>query len=289
MLLQSMIPDRFRVAVFSALACFAFASNSILCRLALREDTIDAGSFTVVRLISGAAALWLILILSGYRKKQEYSGSWLSAWMLFLYAIAFSFAYIGLHAGTGALILFGAVQITMISTGIIKGERPHPMQYMGLLLAFGGLAYLVFPGFTSPPLLSSSLMTVAGFAWGIYSIRGRGNKHPVAVTTDNFIRTIPFALITGLIFLSQVHITPSGFLWATISGAVTSGVGYIIWYAALRGLTATRAAIIQLSVPVIAAFGGIIVLSESITLRLILSAALTLSGVAIAVISKQRR
>lgn len=277
-----------KIAILSMLALIAFASNSIICRLALRDDVIDASSFSVIRLLSGAAALWVILYFSGYRKKPEYNGSWTSAIMLFLYAFAFSFAYIELDAGIGALILFGVVQVTMLLTGIVKGERPHPMQYIGLILAIGGLFYLVSPGLGSPPVISSGLMAIAGIGWGVYSLRGRGNNHPMAVTTDNFIRTIPFAVLAGLVFLPQVHITSPGFIWAVISGAITSGIGYIIWYSALRGLTRTRAAIIQLSVPVIAAFGGVILLSEDITLRLILSGLLTLGGVALAIINREK-
>ena len=280
------VPDRFRIGIFSFFALIAFASNSIICRLALRGETIDAGSFTVFRLLSGAAALWIILVLSGYRKKPEYEGSWTSASMLFLYAIAFSFAYIELDAGIGALILFGVVQVTMLLAGLIKGERSHPVQWAGVVIAFTGLLYLVSPGLTAPPVMSSGLMAVAGVAWGVYSLRGRGNKHPAAVTTDNFIRTIPFVFITGLLIIPHINLTTAGFTWAVISGAITSGLGYIIWYAALRGLTRTRAAVIQLMVPVIAALGGVLLLSESINLRLILSAILTLGGIALVVLRK---
>ncbi len=280
--------NTYRTVIFSIAALIAFASNSIICRLALREEVIDASSFSVIRLISGAAALWLILVLSGYRKNPEYNGSWTSALMLFLYAFAFSFAYIDLDAGIGALILFGVVQLTMLLTGLAKGERPRPIQYIGLFLAMGGLVYLIWPGIESPSLHSSGLMAIAGIGWGVYSLRGRGNKLPAAVTTDNFIRTVPFAIMAGLVFLPQLHITTAGFIWAVISGAVTSGIGYIIWYSALRGLTRTRAAIIQLSVPVIAAFGGVILLSESITLRLILAGVLTLGGITLSIYGKEK-
>ncbi len=280
-------PKTLKIAILSILALIAFASNSIICRLALREDTIDAGSFTVVRLVSGAVALWIILIMSGYRKKTEYQGSWISASMLFLYAIAFSFAYIELDAGVGALIMFGAVQVTMLLTGLIQGERSDFIQWLGMIAAFAGLVYLVSPGLTAPPILSSAIMIVAGIAWGVYSLRGRGNNNPIAVTTDNFIRTIPFSFIIALVLFPQIQLTTEGFLWAVLSGAVTSGVGYIIWYAALRGLTRTRASVIQLSVPVIAAIGGVILLSEDITLRLVLSAILTLGGIAIVILRKQ--
>ena len=275
-----------RILLFSMASVIAFASNSIICRLALREDTIDAGSFTVIRLVSGAVALWLILIISGYRKKTEYQGSWTSASMLFLYAIAFSFAYIELDAGVGALIMFGAVQVTMLLTGLVQGERSDLLQWGGMIAAFSGLVYLVSPGLTAPPFLSSALMLIAGVSWGVYSLRGRGNNNPIAVTTDNFIRTIPFAFIVAVALFPQIQLTTEGFLWAVLSGAVTSGIGYIIWYTALRGLTRTRASVIQLSVPVIAAIGGVILLSEDITLRLVLSAILTLGGIAIVILRK---
>jgi drug/metabolite transporter (DMT)-like permease len=281
--------NRKRTAIAAGTALIAFASNSIICRIALRDASIDAGSFSAVRLLSGAVTLWLVLILSGYRKQPEYNGSWTSAAMLFLYAFAFSFAYVELSAGIGALILFGGVQTTMISAGIVKGERPHPFQWVGLLAALGGLLYLVMPGLTVSPGPSPFLMIIAGIAWGIYSLRGRSNRHAVAVTTDNFIRTIPFVFISFIFFLPHIHLTLEGFLWAVLSGAVTSGIGYIIWYIALPGLTATRAAIIQLAVPVLAAIGGILLLSEPVTLRLIVAAFLTLGGIALAILVRQNR
>lgn len=266
----------------------AFASNSIICRLALSEDAIDAGSFSIIRLLSGAAMLWIILILRRRKFKTGSNGTWFSASMLFAYAFAFSYAYIDLNAGTGTLLLFGAVQVTMLLTGIVTGERPHPFQWLGLTLALSGMIYMVSPGLTAPPVTGSGLMAAAGIAWGIYSLRGRGNSNPAAVTTDNFIRTIPFVLVAGFFVFPHLHLTPSGTVWAVISGTVTSGIGYIIWYSALRGLTATRAAIIQLSVPVIAAFGGVLLLSELITVRLVISAILTLGGIALAVIGRER-
>jgi drug/metabolite transporter (DMT)-like permease len=277
------IAERYRTTILAFAALIAFASNSIICRLALMEGHIDAGSFSVVRLLSGTIALWMILVLSGYRKKPEYSGSWISAMMLFLYAFAFSYAYVDLDAGVGALVLFGFVQLTMLIGGIISGERPRPLQWIGLVLAVGGLVYLVFPGLTAPPLFGSSLMATAGIAWGIYSLSGRNNKHAVAVTTDNFIRAMPFVFLISFIVIQSMHLTLAGVIWAFISGAVTTGIGYIIWYAALRGLTATRAAVVQLTVPVLAAFGGVLFLSEDITVRLMLASVLTLGGVGIVV------
>ena len=202
--------------------------------------------------------------------------------MLFLYAVTFSFAYISLSTGTGALILFAAVQITMIAVGLYTGERPEISEWLGLFIAIAGLIYLVSPGITAPPILGSVLMAAAGIAWGIYSLRGRGAGDPVGVTTDNFLRTVPLAIGVVLSWLPILIITPMGFLWAALSGSITSGVGYVIWYAALPRLTATRAATVQLAVPVLAAVGGIAVLSEAITLRLIISAVVILGGVGLA-------
>jgi drug/metabolite transporter (DMT)-like permease len=208
--------------------------------------------------------------------------------MLFLYAIAFSFAYLSLSAGTGALILFGTVQVTMILVALRTGERPQPVEWLGLLLALGGLVYLVLPRLDAPSPLSSALMTLAGTAWGIYSLRGRGSRSPLAETTGNFIRAVPFILVVLIVSLNGVHLTPTGILLAMLSGAVASGVGYVIWYAALARLTATRAAIVQLSVPVLAAWGGVAFLAEEISLRLILAAVLILGGIALAIAGRRK-
>ncbi len=203
--------------------------------------------------------------------------------MLFLYAVTFSFAYISLSAGTGALILFASVQITMIAVGLSTGERPEILEWLGLFIAISGLIYLVSPGTTAPSILGSVLMATAGIAWGIYSLRGRGASDPVGVTTDNFLRTVPLAIGVVLLWLPTLTITPMGFLWAALSGSITSGVGYVLWYAALPRLTATRAATVQLAVPVLAALAGVFVLSEAISLRLVISAVVILGGVGLAV------
>lgn len=281
-------PSLVQTGLLTVFTMFAFAANSILCRLALGAATIDAASFSAVRLISGAATLWLIV--HGIRGQRAIgkSGTWTSASMLFLYAVAFSFAYISLNAGTGALILFGAVQVTMIAAGLRSGERLHLLQWLGLLMALGGLVYLVSPGLTAPSPIGSLLMTVAGIAWGIYSLRGRGISNPVAVTADNFMRTVPLVIAVTVLFLPKVHLSLSGMMWAVVSGAVASGMGYVLWYAALRGLTATRAATVQLSVPVLAALGGVMFLSEHITLRLVIASIATLGGVALAVLTRER-
>jgi drug/metabolite transporter (DMT)-like permease len=208
--------------------------------------------------------------------------------MLFLYAIAFSFAYLSLNAGTGALILFGTVQVTMILAALRSGERPQPLEWLGLLFAMGGLVYLVLPGLEAPSLLGSALMTGAGIAWGLYSLRGRGTGSPLADTTGNFIRAVPLILAVRLVTLGDVHLSQPGILLAVLSGAVASGLGYVIWYAALSGLTATRAAIVQLSVPVLAAWGGVVFLAEDISLRLILAGAFILGGIALAIWGRRK-
>lgn len=270
-------------AALTVLALIAFAANSLFCRLALAEPLIDSASYTAVRLITGAVALWIImgLRLNGFFGKS--GGSWISAATLFLYAVTFSFAYVSLSAGTGALILFAAVQITMIAVGLYTGERPGILEWLGLLVAIGGLIYLVSPGLAAPSTAGSLLMTTAGIAWGVYSLRGRGAGDPVLVTTDNFLRTVPMAIAVVLLWLPVLTITPKGLLWAALSGSITSGVGYVLWYAALPRLTATRAATLQLTVPVLAAIGGVTVLSEAVSLRLVISAVVILGGVGLAV------
>ncbi len=270
-------------AALTVLALIAFAGNSVFCRLALAGPIIDPASYTAVRLITGAVTLWII---AAFRRKESFGksgGSWISASMLFLYAVTFSFAYISLSTGTGALILFAAVQITMIAVGLYAGERPEILEWLGLFIAISGLIYLVSPGITAPSILGSLLMAIAGIAWGVYSLRGRGASDPVGVTTDNFLRTVPLAVGLILLWLSTLTITPMGFLWAALSGSITSGVGYVLWYAALPRLTATRAATVQLAVPVLAALAGVVVLSEAISLRLVISSVAILGGVGLAV------
>jgi drug/metabolite transporter (DMT)-like permease len=279
---------RFLAAIYTSLAMVAFASNSLLNRLALGRDSIDAVSYTTVRLVSGAITLWLISSLQKKSSEPKIRGNWISAAMLFLYAIAFSFAYLSLSAGTGALILFGMVQVTMILMALRSGERPQPLEWLGLLLALGGLVYLVLPGLEAPPFLGSVLMMLAGIAWGIYSLRGRGSSSPLADTTGNFIRAVPFILAILLVSLKGVRLSQTGILLAMLSGAVASGVGYVIWYADLRRLTATRAAIVQLSVPVLAAWGGVALLAEDISLRLILAAVLILGGIGLAITGRRK-
>lgn len=263
----------------------AFASNSILCRLALREGHIDPASFTTIRLVSGAIALWLLVSL---RSRRKGAGNPISGFMLALYGIAFSFAYVSLETGVGALILFGMVQATMISYGIWRGERPLVREWIGLLVAVGGLVYLVFPGLTAPDPIGAALMAVAGIAWGIYSLRGRGIANPSLATAENFFWSAPLAVIVSAVFISKIEITTVGAIYAIVSGVITSGLGYVLWYTVQPTLTATRAAIVQLAVPIFTAFGGAIVLSEQITLRLVIASIATLGGVSLAVFMRQR-
>ncbi|MBS8240305.1 DMT family transporter [Marinobacter lipolyticus] len=260
----------------------AFAGNSLLCRAALRDTGIDAASFTSVRLVAGALMLWLILALRGNRRPLAV-GSWPSALALFGYAAAFSFAYGGLSAAMGALLLFGAVQATMIGIGIWRGNRPGAIQWAGFVVAFAGLIGLLLPGLSAPPVASALLMIVAGIAWGVYSLRAKGAGEPTAVTTGNFIRSVPLALALSLVMLSQVQVDAPGLIYAVASGAVTSGMGYAIWYMALPLLQATSAATVQLSVPVIAAVGGVLLLGEPLTLRLVVAGVAILGGIAIVI------
>jgi len=277
-----------RTAAFTALALTAFAANSLLCRQALGRGSIDAASFSTIRLASGALVL-IALTWATRREPIGVRGTWGSAAMLFLYAVPFSFAYISLGAGTGALVLFGAVQSTMLSWGLVTGERPVVTQWIGLVLAPGGLFYLVMPGLSAPPAIGCILMAIAGVAWGIYSMRGRSRANPLAETAGNFARAVPFAVVVTIATRADGNVGAEGLLLAVISGVVTSGLGYVVWYAALSGLTATNAALVQLLVPVLAGAGGIVFLAERITARLMGATVLILGGVALALARTERR
>ncbi len=276
-----------RVFLYTSFALVAFAFNSILCRLALRGEEADATGFTVVRLVSGAVALIVVSYFFSKGKGSIKRGIWPSAFFLFAYAICFSFAYLGLTAGTGALILFGSVQMTMIAVAIFKGERPRALEWLGLAVAVGGLVYLVFPGLASPPLNSSLLMAAAGASWGFYTLRGKGSGDPLADTTGNFVRSLPMIAIAAVPFLSKIQLSYRGALLAVLSGAVASGIGYTVWYAALKFHTSTRAAVLQLAVPVIAAAFGILLLDEVATVRLAIAAALILGGIGLTILGKR--
>ena len=277
---------RGRLVLLVVLAMIAFAANSLLCRVALRNTAIDPASFTSIRIASGAAVLWMIARLRGGTMTS--AGSWGSAMALFAYAAAFSFAYVELPAAVGALVLFCAVQVTMIGYGLSKGERIGARQAAGLALAVAGLVSLLSPGLSAPPPVSAALMLAAGIAWGIYSLRGKGAGEPTIATAGNFMRAVPFALVLSLVTLGNATVDSTGVLYAMASGGLASGVGYAIWYSALPGLTATKAATIQLSVPVVAAVGGVVLLGESITLRLVFSSAAILGGIALVVAAKRR-
>lgn len=275
-----------RVLTMTALAMIAFAGNSLLCRLALKDTDIDAASFTAIRLFSGALMLWLIVRLRGRDGDRRPAGDWLSAAALFAYAACFSFAYIKLSAATGALLLFGAVQASMIAYGLWTGERLRPLQIVGLMAALGGLAGLLLPGLSAPPLLDAMLMFVSGVSWGVYSLRGKGAGDPTCVTAGNFLRAVPLAIALSLALLPWTSFDGTGAWYAVLSGALTSGVGYVIWYAALRGLAATSAATVQLSVPVITAAGGVLLLGEPLGLRLVLASLAILGGVALVIVKR---
>lgn len=266
----------------------AFAANSLLCRLALGQELIDAASFATVRVISGAAALTLMM-LPRWRVHGRASADWRSAAALFIYMALFSFAYLSLSAGTGALILFGAVQLTMFIAALRGGEQFALLSWAGLTLAVVGLVYLVSPGLTAPDPTGAILMAIAGIAWGFYSLLGRDVSDSLEATANNFIYSVPLVIVVSLLFMGEFHSSLSGLLLAAVSGVITSGLGYVIWYSALRGLTATRAATVQLSVPAIAAFGGVLLLSEQITLRLVLASVATLGGVWIVLAQRAAR
>ncbi len=270
-----------RVFILTLLAMIAFAGNSLICRLALTQTTIDAASFTFIRILSGAVALSLVVTIR--ERTSPKAGSWASALALFVYAAAFSFAYLSLSAGTGALLLFGAVQATMILWGVRKGERMRTRQWLGLALAVGGLVALLFPGLSAPPINGALLMLCAGIAWGFYSLRGKGAGNPVTTTAGNFLRAVVFATVLSIALLPWARLDRAGVGYAMLSGAIASGVGYVIWYSALPGLKAASAATVQLSVPVLAAAGGILFLGESITLRFCLASIAVLGGIALVV------
>lgn len=269
--------------LLTVVTMLAFAANSVLCRMALQRAHIDPASFTLIRIGSGALMLWMLAAAGGSRKR---SGNWISALALAGYAAAFSFAYVSLAVGTGALLLFGAVQATMILRGLISGERMNGPQIVGFMVALAGLVILVLPGLSAPPLFGALLMSAAGVCWGVYSLRGRRGKDPMATTAGNFLLAVPFAVAVWLVFFRGVHFSAMGIVYAVLSGALASGLGYAIWYAALRGLTATRAAVVQLSVPVLAAAAGVAFLGERITPRLTVSAVAVLGGIALFVVER---
>ncbi|MBL8977687.1 MAG: DMT family transporter [Gemmatimonadetes bacterium] len=281
------LPGVSHTAVFTGLALLAFAANSLLCRLALSTGAIDPASFTGVRLLTGAAALALL----ARPRTSPAAGaepSWASAAMLFLYAVPFSYAYVSLGAATGALLLFGAVQLTMILGAVRRGHHPTAGEWAGLALAFGGLVYLLLPGFTAPPPLGAALMLLAGAAWGVYSLRGHRVQNPLAQTASNFARTTPMVAALGLAAAPTLHLEVRGVLLAALSGAVASGLGYVAWYRALPALRGVIASVVQLAVPVLAAGGGVLLLGERITPRLVLASLAVLGGIGWALLARPR-
>jgi len=269
-------------------ALIAFAANSVLCRLALGEGLIDAAGFSVLRLLSGALVLLFILRVNPNKSPQKAvsKGSWFASLMLFVYAVTFSYAYISLDTATGALILFGAVQMTIIVLSILSGHRLTLSEVVGVLMAFGGFVYLMLPSITTPSIVGFLLMSIAGIAWGIYTLKGRGSDSPLGDTAYNFFRSVPLVLVLVIITLKDMRLSPEGALLAILSGGIASGVGYAIWYMALRGLSAMVAAVVQLLVPVIAALGGVIFVSEIISIDLIVSGVLILGGIGVVVLGK---
>lgn len=274
-----------RVALLTSLALIAFAANSILARAALTETAIDPVSFTAIRIVSGALVLWLIV--RARPGLADGRGSWGSALALFGYAIAFSVAYLSLTAATGALLLFGAVQVTMVSWSLFRGNRLTPRQWTGFALALAGLVWLLLPGLAAPPAMPAALMIAAGVAWGIYTLRARGAGDPTRVTASNFLRASLPALAAAVVFVSGASVDFAGVVLALASGALASGMGYAVWYAALKHIQTSTAAVAQLSVPVITAVAGVGLLAEPISLRLVLAGIAVLGGIALVVVRQR--
>ncbi|MDO9404848.1 MAG: DMT family transporter [Polaromonas sp.] len=270
--------EKFRTVLVTSASMLAFAGNSLLCRIALNTTEIDPASFTAIRLASGAIVLWLLMSC----RHQKSTGSWLSALALFVYATAFSFAYAGMSAGTGALLLFGTVQLTMLGTGLCRGERLGLKQAGGLCIAIAGVSTLLIPSATAPTFSMAMLMVLAGLAWAIYSLRGKRAGDPAQATAGNFIRASPMALLLLAVWLPNLKWELAGVWYAILSGAFTSALGYVVWYAATTRLKATTAASAQLSVPALTAIGGALLLGEATSWQLLASCVAVLGGVALA-------
>jgi len=282
---------QFRTIFLSILALIAFAGNSVLCRLALSEPSIDPASFTLVRLLAGIIALWLVLLLKKLNSPIEQAqskGSWWSALMLFAYAILFSYAYLSIDTATGALVLFGMVQLTLIVISLVKGTKLSLGEYAGVSLALAGFVYLVFPELQKPSLAGFVMMSLSGVAWAFYTVAGQGSLNALRDTAFNFTRTFPLLLVLAIVTFNTLTISTYGLTLAILGGAITSGLGYAIWYAALPNLTTMQAGVIQLFVPVIAAFGGLMFAGEAITLRLTIAAALVLGGILLVIFAKAK-
>ena len=273
---------------YTLLALISFAGNSIICRIALKEAAIEPALFTSIRLISGTIVLMLVVAMTRKSKKTKSKGSWFSAAMLFMYAAAFSYAYVSLETGTGALILFGVVQITMITYSLISGNKMSTIEWLGIVLALCGFLYLMLPGAKAPSLYGFILMTISGIGWGMYSIKGKTTKNPLQDTAYNFLRTIPFLLLLLYFVFQESYYTKTGVILALLSGIITSGLGYVIWYAALKGLTTIQASVVQLFVPVLAGLGGLILVNENVSLRVIVASVLILGGISLMIVKKNQ-
>lgn len=280
-----------RTVALTSLAMVAFATNSVLARLALGAGAIDAAGYTGVRLAAGAIALVLIVAVVDRTQPVSYrpAGSWAQAAALFGYAIAFSVAYLALGAAVGAIILFGSVQLGMVGRAVMLGDRPGPWEWAGLVAAFAALVYLVSPGIAAPPLWAAALMAVSGLCWAAYSLLGRGSTTPLADTTGNFVLCLPVAIVLIAAGLWTTPPTPAGLAYAIASGAIASGIGYAIWYAALPGLSRVGAASVQLTVPAIAAAGAVLFIGEPLTPRLIAASAAIIGGIGVTIIAGERR
>ncbi|MFY8349700.1 DMT family transporter [Pseudoalteromonas sp. SSM20] len=276
-----------RILLITVLSLIAFAGNSILCRIALGQGQIDAASFTSIRLLSGAITLFILYALFHKNKQTVSKGSWFGAVYLFTYAVTFSYAYISLETAIGALVLFSSVQFSMLAYTFLSGTKIYPIEWFGALIAFIGFSYLVLPDISSPSLIGFVLMVVSGMAWAGYTLVGKKSSNPLADTAFNFMRTIPFITLLSLMTLNSINASTTGILLAVIAGSVTSGIGYAIWYIALKHLTSVQAAVSQLSVPIIAGIGGFLFLSEPISERLAISGAIILIGILLVVLGKK--
>ncbi|KGJ94526.1 DMT family transporter [Colwellia psychrerythraea] len=272
---------RLRIIIITFLSLSAFAANSLITRYALEQTTIDEASFIMLRVVSGALFLGIYLTIKKDKKISQ-GGTWFAAFALFIYAVSFTYGYGLIAAGTGALLLFGSVQITMTIAGYREGERLNVIQLVGFILAIAGLVILMLPGISAPSLIGASLMCISGIAWSIYTLQGRGARNPAASTAGNFIKAAPMATLLWLmVYLSTnntISLANTGVIYALLSGIVTSGIGYIIWYSVLPELKATQAAIVQLSVPLLVTLAGALLLSEAITLRIVIASIAILIG-----------
>ena len=275
-----------RLIALTLLALIAFAGNSVLCRLALAEGNIDAGSFTLLRILSGALVLFSIVVVKTKRESMKLRPDWIASALLFVYALSFSYAYLSLDTGAGALILFGAVQLTLIGISWKSGHRLKPIELTGVVVSFTGLIYLVLPTLSTPSAFGASLMTVSGIAWAGYTLIGRRSKAPLNDTATNFVAASILIILWMLVDTGERHYSVVGVTYALMSGALASGIGYAIWYHALKGLTTMRAGIVQLLVPIIASIGGVIFSNEALSVRLVIASGLVLGGLLIVVLQR---